>query len=851
MWIATGLLAGSWVLGVDHVQPVNTLAWAATIVIAVALMAGVRIPTPRRWQAVITLGLCVPAIWLLDVPYKVVPLLLALGLLLQFAVSPRTWPRFIGRAAIAASSILLVQAFTMELYAGLTARRHELVWPLSDLVGATVQLVGIECVVDRWQLVVRSAAQTFRIGLTWELPFDPASVCFVTGGLVMLSLVGIGRGAALPSGRRRLRGPAMLLGVAFLWSLMRAALLVAIIVHRLLRVDAVSAVNVGQILVNGWLQLGLVLCLSLLVALVYAEPARTKQKAGVSTSKAPIRLSKALIGTSLVTLGVCGLAVFVQWQPLGLRKAGRILVVEKHSTWEPTTQAYSTKSYGEKGSYNYGALYAYFGQFYRMSRLLESETIDDETLQQCDVLLIKTPTARYSSDEVNAVVRFVRGGGSLLLIGDHTNVFNMNTHLNDIARRFGFTFRNDLLFQVGDPYRQTYRPPRVPHPCVQYFRSLDFAVSCSIDPGLSAGNMVIRGSSLYSLPPAYHESNYHPQAEYRTDMQYGAWCQLWATTCGRGRVLGFTDSTLFSNFCIYQPAKTELALGMLEWLNHTSVWDVAGRRITLVLVGILASVTFLALGWWLGTSHGTSWLLLMAASLAAWSLAGQMVKIVHREAMRRPIAQDPLPHVVIDRTVSEVPLSTGAFSDGPPEDSYGLLEQWIPRLGCVTSRETGADVTSGDAMIVICPNRSVTAAYRQRLTEFVQSGGDLFVLDSPENAGSTANSLLNMFGLESHQNLSQTGGQLDWAGDRESPKISLPGTPRTITGGTPIAFCQGASVAAQLKHGEGTVTAVGFGSLFNDANMGQHWLAEPDAATLDRYAVLYALLELAFDLKYR
>ena len=51
--------------------------------------------------------------------------------------------------------------------------------------------------------------------------------------------------------------------------------------------------------------------------------------------------------------------------------------------------------------------------------------------------------------------------------------------------------------------------------------------------------MVIQNVGLYNLPPAYQETNYHPQAEYRPYMQYGAWCQLWATTHGEGRVVAF------------------------------------------------------------------------------------------------------------------------------------------------------------------------------------------------------------------------------------------------------------------------------------------------------------------------
>ena len=55
-------------------------------------------------------------------------------------------------------------------------------------------------------------------------------------------------------------------------------------------------------------------------------------------------------------------------------------------------------------------------------------------------------------------------------------------------------------------------------------------------------------------------------------MRYGAFIQSWAARHGQGRVLAFTDSTVFSNFCVGQPGKAEVMLGMIEWLNHADPW---------------------------------------------------------------------------------------------------------------------------------------------------------------------------------------------------------------------------------------------------------------------------------------
>ncbi len=194
------------------------------------------------------------------------------------------------------------------------------------------------------------------------------------------------------------------------------------------------------------------------------------------------------------------------------------MVVERHSKWEPTTKPYDTNWFVEpepypevNSGYNYARIYRYLGQYYEMSRLLEKDKIDDETLAKCDVLIIKIPTERYSPEEAAAVTRFVEQGGGLLLIGDHTNYEGSGTAMNDIIRPMGFIFRDDLLFSFGDsPYEQLYVPPAVPHPAVQHVPPMDFAVSCSIDPGYSRGRPVIANTGLWSMGPEYHYDNFHP-----------------------------------------------------------------------------------------------------------------------------------------------------------------------------------------------------------------------------------------------------------------------------------------------------------------------------------------------------
>ena len=64
-----------------------------------------------------------------------------------------------------------------------------------------------------------------------------------------------------------------------------------------------------------------------------------------------------------------------------------------------------------------------------------------------------------------------------------------------------------------------------------------------------------------------------------------------------------------------------------------------------------------------------------------------------------------------------------------------------------------------------------------------------------------------------------------------------------VLGGETLAWVGQTPVAARVRRGKGTVMAIGFGSLFNDANMGSSWMTEPDAATRRRFDLLFALVE--------
>lgn len=562
-------------------------------------------------------------------------------------------------------------------------------------------------------------------------------------------------------------------------------------------------------------------------------------------------LATYLSAAACCLFGAILLAVGLHWEPAGKRKTGRVMFVERHAPWYASDRPYDTEHFGggdEENSigYSYSVAYEYLSQYYEMSRLQESDAIDDKTLAGCDVLVIKTPKFRCSPEEVRAVVNFVNNGGGLLLIGDHTNWERSSAHMNDISRSFGFTFRDDVLYSTQpSPYDQHYLAPVAPHPAIQHVPAFDFLVSCSIDPGYSWGRPVVAPAGLWSMTADYNYSNFMPSPQHLPDARFGTFIQAWAAHAGEGRVIAWGDSTIFSNFCIGQPGKFPVLLNMIEWLNHQGgkgVW----------WLWTLLGVAAIGNGLWMIRAGGASWLVLLAAAACGWTLGTTATAALmdHDMPMPKSVPECRMPLVVIDRNTSHVPLSTGFENDDPAGRGFGILEQWIPRLGYMSVRADGDEVFKGDAIAMLYPSLPISDEFRRKLIDYVKSGGRLLVIDAGmSEVPSTANQILRPFGLSLDYNESWQGELVlkdAW------PRITVDHA-WDVNGGTPFASLNGQrTVCATVNYGKGLVMVASFGTMFDDHDMSgprpdaaiklEDWAKDPTPEERTRYDVLFAIL---------
>ncbi|HOW70771.1 MAG TPA: hypothetical protein PKY77_09230 [Phycisphaerae bacterium] len=821
-WVGLAVLSGSWLLGQDYYESARPFPWLCAVVLGSLFLVGVTDRIPRRGQATLALlmllvcfGLLLPRLESSPLPLGLAPILLAVGSVFVLLPLPGVVRRGLGGAGLAAGLVVLTQQLVLLVYEVLTSRSHDLPSPLPRVLAAIASLAGADAAATQADVALGTMRRTHMLGATWELLIDPATLCLLAGGFALLAV----RSGRLEAGTR---GKALALAMLRLavclavWLPVRAGLLITIFLHRALRTDYDADLGLTKQFWSPWVHMLLLIppvVLFWCFVDVRPESAR-KDRPGIAPAKGPGAgwprgLGAVLFGIVSVIL----LTAATVWSPVGERKAGRVLVDEYHSQWERTDRPYDTEWYGHESGYNYACVYDYLSRFYDMGRL--ESPISDEALRNCDVLVLKTPTKSYTDKgnpgEVEAIGRFVQGGGGVLLIGEHTNVFGTGTYLNQVAERFGFRYRYDCLFRISaSPFEQGYVPSVFPHPVVQHLREMDFAVSCSIAPSGSGGRAVIRSTGLKSLPADYHASNFYPQIEDRAEGRYGAFIQLWSTRSGAGRVLAFTDSTIFSNFAAFERGKPELMLGMIEWLNHRETQP--DPRWPLTLGGAVSAVICVLLV----RGRSGTWLPLAAAGMLSWAATGTAVGFVQRGQMPLPKPAGPMVRVAIDRTYCRGPLSKGGFISAA-DDGFGIFERWILRLGYFTQRTTRDDVFDGDLVVLFYPHVQVSRRVQDQFSSYVRSGGKLLIIDSPKNTNSTANRLLGPYKMEVvHADV----GRGTLVTPKGWPTEVAVQSAAAVAGGDPFVTLHGRPVAARVSYGRGTVTVVGFGSRFSDAQMG-------------------------------
>ena len=367
------------------------------------------------------------------------------------------------------------------------------------------------------------------------------------------------------------------------------------------------------------------------------------------------------------------LLMLVFWEPKGTPKNGTVLINTYHTRWSRTDRPYDRDWYGAASGYNYACLKRLYEGFFDVRELTERITAED--LATASVLIIYTPDRQFSNEEIQAIRHFVARGGGLFVIGDHTNVFGTSSNLNPVLDGMGFLFRDDVLFDLDEDFFQL-KDVSTLHPGMLHgITFFKFRGPGSIRPtSLFTRNIFTLGNAK-SLRAIYSVNNFYPPPHDHPKMWTGDFSVSVSSRYGGGRIAGFADSTVFSNFEIFYPGKYEFLLNTVHWLNHADSPVVLPlKRMGLIGIVILLGVLVFRAGRPRRVMGTFVAVCLMA--MAAWAIT----RLIEQARTDFPEPTQSMRFLFFAAEPEDEALTLRSFvTKTPYEQKYDVFIQWVLR----------------------------------------------------------------------------------------------------------------------------------------------------------------------------
>ncbi len=522
-----------------------------------------------------------------------------------------------------------------------------------------------------------------------------------------------------------------------------------------------------------------------------------------------------------------GLAWF--FAPPGAEKAGRILVDDRFcGIWEPTARQLDTAWYGDFPTYSFTSLAEWLGKWFSVD-VNTTRTYDDQLLSGYNVLVLKTPEEAIPDEEIAAINRFVRSGGGLLLVGDHTNLLGMGTHLNALCANHGIRFRYDSVSDGITGGFVDYVAPRLGrHIGALHVNELEFMTSCSLQISGDA-ETVLAADNCRREPHDYAGSSFFGRRGAHPEMAHGRTVLAAAVRVGRGRIAAFTDSTVWSSFAVFSHDRQKLAMDLVRLLNREpSPYELPIRGLA-VAAALIAAFVGLAM-----VRSGLALPAILCGLLGLWSGAA-LSEGLHHWLYAWPKPNAPVSEVAFlwQGGACAFPPVLGTPDSIPADRSFDTLLVAVQRLGLVPRVAFTYDkdlfTPETRAIFVIAPVNTPPAETMARLKDFVCRGGCLIVLDDNRiGERGSAKDFLGLFGAT----IIYHGAQGRDGNAR--PHVHLGGGMERVSAPAADAF-----VARKLVE-QGQVVYLSDAADFSRKGLG-HCFARPWKTARARYETIYGI----------
>jgi Domain of unknown function (DUF4350) len=364
---------------------------------------------------------------------------------------------------------------------------------------------------------------------------------------------------------------------------------------------------------------------------------------------------------------------------------------------------------------------------------LESE-LTEQTLKGAGTLVLINLDRKLDSREKATVWQFVRDGGSLLVLGDHTGREFVREPYNDLLGRVGIAFAFDSAIPVTARWEGGGFELK-PHPIFDGIseEELQINIGASLRASGAARPLVVgrygysdKGNALAA------DNGFLGDMKYSADERLGDLVLAADARYGRGKVLAFGDTSSFQNGALTESYR--FVDNVFAWLSSSGGgWYPYNVIIAVVLLA--ASLVLLLL-------DGCSVVSLMgfaaaiALALLVASAGSGVGRVDHGRLSRGPALID-MSHL---EQFSEEPFKSGSL-DGLTANL--MRNGYMPLM---MKRFSPDLVLNARIFVVVAPASSFSPSEIKTVNAFVSGGGVLMVTSGYEESEGSK-SLLADFGM--------------------------------------------------------------------------------------------------------
>lgn len=275
------------------------------------------------------------------------------------------------------------------------------------------------------------------------------------------------------------------------------------------------------------------------------------------------------------------------------RPISSIVFDESHGPWETVIKTYSPEDFGRAHNYSYSLLSDYAKELTGKS---------DYNLQNTGIVLpkdalfiIKTPTKLLESDFIEYMVNWVHDGGSLLVILDHTDLFDMTQNTNPLLQIIaGLKVNTDAVFDKNGLPNKPSTPisNRILGRLDANNKVFPYQTGASIQHLPWNARILASYGLSYSEPGDYSGTNRFGGFKTKPEYRFSEHPSIVAVPSGRGLVVLLTDSTLWSNFSIFLRPYKDLFRCLIVAFESPMAFHVMNIGLGLLICGTFLFIVF-------------------------------------------------------------------------------------------------------------------------------------------------------------------------------------------------------------------------------------------------------------------